>query len=105
MSSHSADDAAAFVGYLVLLAGSPVNAEPAFFATTTLAPALVALLDRSADAVARTDDDAAAARRSLASAILGSTSSFTPVGHARVSGTMRGGAAGLLAEPPTRPST
>ena len=119
------DDAAAFVGYLILLAepdalrddaitphlerfaqlvgfaaGDTVEVRQgrvdAFFAARRLDPSLEALLAAATAGVIDEGNARASATAAAAQALLGTTSTNIPVGHVRDPAAQRGGLAGLL---------
>ncbi len=125
LQAHSADDAAAFVGWLMLQAGdvevdkgfephllrfvslvgltADLTAEQrqhkvdVFFAQRPLPPDLLEAFQAMAQAIQAETAASATDNARAASAILGTATSNVPVGHAgAVAGTMRGGLAGLV---------
>jgi hypothetical protein len=122
-----AEDAAAFVGFLMLQAGEDAELNPAlephvarfielaglaapdldddarqqavdaFFEAHPVSEALQAAFDAHLAAVSAGVSRGEAQTERAAAELLGASKDLMPVGQARVPGTMRGGAAGILA--------
>lgn len=127
LAGASADDAAAFVGFLVLQAGDGAELNPtlaphlarfialaglaapgldgearqaavdAFFQAHPVSVSLQTAFDTHVAAVVAGVARSEATVQRAAADLLGASPDLTPVGQTRVPGTMPGGAAGLLA--------